>query len=99
MNSEQIYDIKKDIKKALDQIDHNFINFAKDFLRDAIQKLDSVQVKESNILKEEQYNAIKIIIVEKYGLEGFNAFCLGHYLFTNGDDNELESIIKKRTIN
>ena len=91
-------ELKKCINHSIAHIEHNFPNFAIDGLKEALLKIDSLQEKkELNVISEEYYTAVVSIITEKYGAEGYEAFCLGTFLISKGQGgkHDLSSVVKK----
>ena len=94
----KIIDLKNCLNHAIGHIEHNFLNFAIDGLKEALIKIDALQERrERNVISEEYYTAIVSIITEKYGSEGLEAFCLGTFLISKGrgGKHDLSSEIKK----
>jgi hypothetical protein len=91
-------DLKKCINHSIGHIEHNFTNFAIDGLKEALLKIDSLQEKsDRNVISKEYYMAVTAIITEKYGSEGFEAFCLGMFLVSKGQGgkHDLTSEVRK----
>lgn len=86
-----ILDIKKSINQAILHIEHKFHSLATDCLKDALIKLDTLNnTSVSNALSTEYFNAIKLLVTEKYGSEGYQAFCTGSFLILQAQGHEYD---------
>ena len=83
----------------MSHIEHKFHSLAIDCLKDAIIKLDDLNdAKVSNALSSEYFNAIKLLITEKYGSEGYQAFCVGSFLIlqAQGFEHDLTNCLAEK---
>lgn len=88
--------IKKYLERSIRHLEANFPHLAIADIKDALAEVNAgTDIKSATTI--EYYNSIKQLIIEKYGSEGYDAFCLGAFLIlkSKGHDHDLTDFLKE----
>lgn len=72
-------DIRIFLDRAINHIEHKLYQLAINDIKDALDTLQNDK-QEVNATTIQYYNLVKAILEEKYGAEGYDAFCMGTFL-------------------
>lgn len=88
--------IRMYLDRAVKHIESKFYQLAIEDIKDALAAIQTDNQK-TNATTIQYYNLVKAILEEKYGSEGYDAFCMGTFLIlkSKGYTNDLSEFLKE----
>lgn len=81
--------IKTFLNRSIKHMELNFIQLAIEDIKDALKALE-IDATNTNATTCEYYDYVKLLILEKYGSEGYDAFCLGTFLILKSKNHSYD---------